>query len=1465
MLIKTLSQEEEAEGTGIRRETGPATAKRPSALQHICLVRLFPQTGPETLPLCLRCCSCVSCVCFPMTSYMYNPSKQVSKVLEEYLEFDAEQLKLGIWSGRLSLKDVNLKTDAIYPHLNHFFAESEANNSEFTKSQPPVRLKLVSGTIGELNLNIPWTSLVWGQGDVQVELRNVVIVLALEGLEETKERARNKVAAAATANEDPSESSGTGSEAHPDATTTQASSREEAATKARKRYHKQKVLREAERRQLQGRDIASWLERLYQKVEEERQREALATGDSLLVAQEGRLRTWLKGATSGFFWRFYAGLQMKLENLKIIMVQDSIELGLIIPSIQMTAGGTKNQEPTDHPAAPNSRVNKSTRTSSSSYRQDEDNSGSSSRIIRNVAESPLPPQNMKYESPDEDGEHVDKHIRILGLGVYVRRISNAFKKKILGETNQPAGATERLMAGDNTLWVGEQASLLQISDISTKEYLLRPTELNVSYSLFYPYPPEKRKKKKQASSSSIRGGTAANALDSSTAGTETVASSSMALSVSSQSTGSKRRRGKREKASVATTDSTKTPSTEPNTLATGGGGSTHGGEGGNAKKLKHSMSSPQTQQRKMLSPNPRKTGMVMRRMSIQNISRQALPSAPDLSSLQPPNDKSLNTESTTSLEPFTADTSCPVPPNLQRMGSDRSSITNNNGQPPVETESTGTQPQSGASAESARPRFARRSSIAGPLKGSTAAAAVVSRVPKPDLVSQKKSVPLARPDDIAPGFSVATRRESNHDMTARLDGNVKVGPLEVVLSTRHYNLIDNLFSACARMRNGRPARTVASVLEDAPVRHSVVLTSNELARATSVTTEAAATVHLGLNAPLNDRSRVVRSWWRYGLYAIRWEIQQRRKVRKHFQDKYLSFSWEQQQRRRKEYVSLYIAAKLLSPEEDGSKATDSSVMETLLLIEDELPIEQVLLYRSIARILHVGGMKEMPDSLVGIRTSSGYRGRALSDDMSQPLERSSRNRTSTGHSSDEGFERNLGHNRTLLSFLEETCEITRLRKERRQSEVLPRHRQMSRFPAMDRKSPVEEATFAMTLDTKTDRRTGGGFSRTTPRRKSGHHRSSSTEDGAVDTSMKFSFSGSMEKVELMVVEEEVQYENDGRTKNLDEDSSGKSSMSVSDLSALTEEDRLSDGGAMPPTGMEDESASDPILASTDFLLFRQPEKVLLRTVIRRVDCSAFAQGSGSRSFNFNISRIEALSGTDVKLLHVGNDEEAFGGSDSAVGYQVPMMDPDDPIVPRSALSLSLVFHKDQQVAQCDVATVRTTFDPESISGLLSFGVSSRSPRPLMPSTPGESVRMYVVNQNVGTAYRFFDASFRLHGIEVMLRKEPAGEGSMEVDMGMDDSETRAIFVADMVEVYSGKAANKLGMGKPQWHDTYTATRLSVLGENDTRPDRTRSLRMLDVEELISSKSAFLSFNVVSQFSASVERTRLSYSLTYMVC
>ena len=124
-----------------------------------------------------------------MTSYMYNPSAKVTELLSKFLEFDPEQLELGIWSGDLSLKNVNLRKDAVNPLLN----ETAMKPHMKPLKRAPLHLNLVSGKVGHMRMKIPWKKLVWGQDAVRLEISDVMIVLSLQSREET-ERQKKEIA-----------------------------------------------------------------------------------------------------------------------------------------------------------------------------------------------------------------------------------------------------------------------------------------------------------------------------------------------------------------------------------------------------------------------------------------------------------------------------------------------------------------------------------------------------------------------------------------------------------------------------------------------------------------------------------------------------------------------------------------------------------------------------------------------------------------------------------------------------------------------------------------------------------------------------------------------------------------------------------------------------------------------------------------------------------------------------------------------------------------------------------------------------------------------------------------------------------------------------------------------------------------------------------------------------------------------
>eukprot|EP00934_Nitzschia_sp_Nitz4_P002078 Nitzschia sp. Nitz4//scaffold140_size61219//29533//49080//NITZ4_006440-RA/size61219-augustus-gene-0.64-mRNA-1//-1//CDS//3329536227//2078//frame0 len=397
-----------------------------------------------------------------MTSYISYPSHKVTEILSKFLEFDPSELELGIWSGDLQLKNLKLRQETIHPLLN-----KKANKPHVDPlKKAPLHLKLVKGTIGQMRIRIPWKRLVWGQGAVQIDVNELTVVLSFQSRQETEDQ--RKKGLLQTKNKKKKDKEDTGvSQAYRDA--------------------KQRRLREAEKRHLQGMPVALYLDALHRKNSIKRDvakaEEAAKQQQQTKEPKKGRLEKWLANKGSDLFWRFFAGIQGSITKARIVIVQDGVEIGCIVQSIEIIAGkdGTKIN------------VNM------------EDTSEGPSESAMTSAEM-TPPENVTYESAYDDGEHVDKSIKQQGLGLFVRKEGNMAKVP---------------------------QALRFSSSVSADDYILRPVDLDFSFSFFYPYPPERRKKR---------------ALDSQSQETPTTATATTSVGDNqSQASGSKRRRDKRDR------------------------------------------------------------------------------------------------------------------------------------------------------------------------------------------------------------------------------------------------------------------------------------------------------------------------------------------------------------------------------------------------------------------------------------------------------------------------------------------------------------------------------------------------------------------------------------------------------------------------------------------------------------------------------------------------------------------------------------------------------------------------------------------------------------------------------------------------------------------------------------------------------------------------------------------------------
>jgi len=744
------------------------------------------------------------------------------------------------------------------------------------------------------------------------------------------------------------------------------------------------------------------------------------------------------------------------------------------------------------------------------------------------------------------------------------------------------------------------------------------------------------------------------------------------------------------------------------------------------------------------------------------------------------------------------------------------------------------------------------------------------------------SLPLARPDNITDVYAASAVERTN--MTPRFDGRVRVGAVQFVCFTRHYELLNSFLAAGSRMRNGRPTKRIRSVLgQGIAMRRSLMVDAprnprdDDLSLDSFVSANLSAgdtqgvklrkrrmSVKLNLQLPIerNERSDVVRSWWYYALGVIKWELRQRKKLRKNFQDTYLSFSWEQQQYKRKEYVDLYIAVHLKSHESADIWASSNLSLsqtpeETLLALEDLFPIEQILLYRSIARAIHVRGGTEMPESIRGI-----HEGR---ESLPLPVNANAAGKMGSGKTAKKSMDQTDADavdddGPTYLTSIATRCESARKRRDAKEGDLLSAYEHKVPWSKVGGLGPqsagADDSSFGFGAD-KTVRTfksvksgaTGGMMDATLLSAKS------SSEDA-----MLISFSIKMDKLEFMVVEEEFYFDGfdkadqDPRVAATSQGSLGD--MDLSDMSVLTDDNKWIGANIIP----EDDVDAEPIMASTDYLLFKMPEKILTHITVYPLSASLLGRSGRSRNINLTIGQIEATGENGRRLLSIGTQlgdapvSEVNLGRNSSQGVRSGKSRNDT--FQRDAISISLVIHKEKNdVLQCDTSKIKSCFDPQTLTKLFSFSKSSALyPAHLLPKSAREDVRIYVLRQNAAVVASTLNASIRVHGCELFFPYYSEKDEAKHAD---DDvysygsrtavSETGGpgtVLKTDIIEIYSGAAVSNLSADTDTMYHPDPIQGRYTVGSVQGRPG-TRGLRMLDIADLTESRDSIFSHHWVS--------------------
>lgn len=704
------------------------------------------------------------------------------------------------------------------------------------------------------------------------------------------------------------------------------------------------------------------------------------------------------------------------------------------------------------------------------------------------------------------------------------------------------------------------------------------------------------------------------------------------------------------------------------------------------------------------------------------------------------------------------------------------------------------------------------------------------------------SVPLVQPDHMGDAFATAAGRNSS---TARFESRLAVGVVEVVCSKNHFDMLSLFMASCSRTRNGRPDVMIRLVLRNLPPTPrtlTVVTTSRPRGMPVESLSLSNRQVHLQLQSGLSQSVKITRAWWRYAFRAIVWELRERKRLRLKFQDRYLSFNWNRQAFKRKEYIQLYIAVHLA-----GSRP-ESPHIDRLMQLEDLLVVEQILLYRTIARAIYVRGGKEMPDSILKLSDTSQIPSDSRKDDA-----------VGSNASSDRADVSGKGGRDvpSFLSFVGAQCDVARARHVGTNYSNLS---QFSRAPLLgghgragQLSTTHDDTTLAYTVDTRSGRAARWKALKVSP-------------EDTTSTAMLIGFDLDVKQLALVVVRDDDGALEDARAGSISvaESSSSESKHDeMSDVSDLTDDKRFLVNMDDDSDGRFEDIDEPPILSSTDFLLFKAPENVLLRISVLPITLSLVARSGGFRSLNLKIGGISVVGDSGHRVFNAGVPPDP-PLAEIGIGQDFLLVPPGERDVPSDALALSLIVKKSGSVLEFDAAVLKVRFEEDTTLKLQKFVScsSAKFPLALLKESSRERARLYVLRQNRTAAVIGIDCSLRVRGITCMIPTRSARAVVIPRVSHGDDSdggssnydsvqEPKLILTTGMIEAYSGTAVNELAMTAPANAGSLSDLQLPNLPptmEDPAEISDIRGLRMLNVGERISARSSILSHHWVNDFS-----------------
>lgn len=774
-----------------------------------------------------------------------------------------------------------------------------------------------------------------------------------------------------------------------------------------------------------------------------------------------------------------------------------------------------------------------------------------------------------------------------------------------------------------------------------------------------------------------------------------------------------------------------------------------------------------------------------------------------------------------------------------------------------------------------------------------------------------RSAPLVRPDDL--GSVYASVMAESVQLTPKLALSVNCGEIKLLCSSQHLDTMNNFFACGARMRNGRPTCTIAEVLakgdkttnkrgsagiDDTQNSHHLPghqrnFPSRRMSLGMGIRNEVAAKA-------ISRRSRVVRSWWHYAYSVVAYEIQKRKRRRDNFRDKYVSFDWDRQKRKRKEYVNLYLSLHLdVGQHVDCDASVQSPGAEELLRIEDDLPIEQILLYRSIGRALHQHEMQSMPSSLeilyndYTIDLTSAHRRASIASSgggtnelaMSKRLSmHDHRLKSSPGEDEEENLLSMIGqrcdNNRKYRSYLsQDNVELFHdpsslvkapiIPNEEDKKEPYPNVRDTSAGAGTDSGAPDNQQDSKLSFSYDDYSEEMEAEPEEAPKAAPRSRRKVDNTDRTVRTMMtsksamagtimenmtqaesqskggaKISFSLVFRSVELMLVADERNAPAMVRPSSKMSVADSSSSDDVSELSFLSEEDFFREQESAPAAAVEEEAHEKPMLSSTDFLLFGLPKNMLLHIILSPLRCTLLGRAGASKNINFTVGTITASGGSDGNLVAIGSRASptpvpvvSLSKKDSGSSHERKYrFNAPSATGPKEAVTFSLVINDGQKLLQADVSKVYLNLDVPLLMKLADF-----------PSAPNE-----------GNPTRMLPKSHREEARFFILRENPPSKlteinSSIRIH-GVDVSMPVDAVGQTAENLDSSDSSDSGSFGQPERNvpsahfsakiiEMYSGTAVNDLCNTETVA-QVGSLAMLDVEELVSSRGTLSSHHAV---------------------